>query len=100
MQLPTGVGKGIGEEGNVVEVDEMNVEVGVGVNARVSSTRSAGMTSGCTHSRMIKVYQYYCLLLLIASCQLVHILNKCTYLVQLLLVGYPSKSCEPELPHI
>ena len=55
MQLPTGVGKGIGEEGNV-EVDEMNVGEGVGVTAGVSRTRSAGSISECTHSRMRKLY--------------------------------------------
>ena len=51
VQLKAGVG--LGEGGNVVEVDAMNVGEGVGVTAGVSSTRSAGSTSGCTHSRMI-----------------------------------------------
>ena len=61
VQLKAWVGMGEGE--NVVEVDAMNVGEGVGVNARDSSTRSAGSTHGFTHSRMIKMYQYYCLLL-------------------------------------
>ena len=99
MQLKAGVGMGEGE--NVVEVDGMNVGEGVGVTAGVSRTRSVGSTSGCTYSRMSKMYQYYVIyILFIACCQLVHILNKCTYLVQLLLLGYPSKSYEPERPHI
>ena len=85
MQLKAGVGMGEGE--NVVEVDEMKVEVGLGVTAGASSTRSAGSTSGCTYSRMSKMYQYYWLLLLVACCQLVTILSKCTYLVQHLHLG-------------
>ena len=48
MQLKAWVGMGEGE--NVVEVDGMNVGEGVGVTACVSSTRSAGSTSECTHS--------------------------------------------------
>ena len=48
VQLKAGVGMGEGE--NVVEVDGMNVGDGVGVTARVSSTRSVGSTSGCTYS--------------------------------------------------
>ena len=63
MQLKAGVG--LGEGGNVVEVNAMNVGEGIGVTAGVSSTRSAGSTSGCTHSRMFEMYQYYCLLYII-----------------------------------
>ena len=61
VQLKAGVGMGDGR--NVVEVDEMEVEVGAGITAGVSSIRSAGSTSECTHSRMIKIVPYYFLLL-------------------------------------
>ena len=62
----------MGEGENVVEVDGMNVGDGVGVTARVSSTRSVGSTSECTHSiyiyRMMKTVAI--VLLVIINCLL------------------------------
>ena len=58
----------MGEGENVVEVDGMNVREGVGVTAGVSSTRSAGWTSGCTHNRMMKTVAI--VLLVIINCLL------------------------------